>query len=102
MMTWSWILERAYWSTEIPVLVRRGWWLPVLIVVLTMFSGIPFVGQLINWLLFVGIAVVVLRRVIASRRFATLERDRWQSQMANWMAGAWPSLAVQLGLEVRT
>ena len=34
MMTWSWRLERAYWATEIPVLVRRGWWLLALIVML--------------------------------------------------------------------
>ncbi|MFT4213869.1 MAG: FtsK/SpoIIIE domain-containing protein [Microbacterium sp.] len=102
MMTWSWRLERAYWATEIPVLVRRGWWLLVLIVVLTMFNAIPFVGQLINWLLVVAIGTVVVRRVIASLRFATLERDRWQFQMANWITGVWPSLAVQLGLEVRT
>lgn len=73
-----------------------------LIVVLTMFSGTAFVGQLINWLIVIAIGIVMVRRAIASRRFATLERDRWQSQMANWMAGVWPSLAVQLGLEVRT
>ncbi|WP_170219062.1 tyrosine-type recombinase/integrase [Microbacterium lacticum] len=101
-MTWSWRLERAYWATEIPVLVQRGWWLLVLIVVLTVFNAIPFIGQLINWLLVVAIGIVVVRRAIASRRFATLERDLWQSQMANWITGVWPSLAVQLGLEVRT
>ncbi len=102
MMTWSWRLERAYRVTEIPVLARRGWWLLVLIVVLTMFNANSFVGQLINWLLVVAIGTVVVRRVIASRRFATLERDRWQFQTANWITGVWTSLAVQLGLEART
>lgn len=102
MMSWSWHLERAYWAGEVPLLLRRGWWLLVVIVVLAMFNAIPFVGQLINWLIVVAIIVVALRRVVAARHLDTLLQRRWQLQVENWIASAWPSLAVQLGLEART
>ena len=72
MMTWSWRLERAYWAGEWPLLWRRGWWLLPILLLLAMMSAIPFVGQLINWIL-VGIAaVIVIRRVAAARHFDTL------------------------------
>lgn len=102
MMSWSWHLERAYWTGEIPLLLRRGWWLLALIVVLAMFNAVPFVGQLINGLLVIAVAIVALRRIVAARHFDTLLQRRWQLQVANWIASAWPSLAVQLGLEVKT
>lgn len=100
-MTWSWRIERAYWAGEWPLLWRRGWWLLPLLLVLTLFSTVPAIGLLINWLLIGAVVAILARRVRAARSFDSLLQRRWQVQTARWIAGLWPSLAVQLGLEVK-
>lgn len=100
MMTWSWRLERAYWSGEWPLLWRRGWWLLPILLILAMMSAIPFVGQLINWIL-VGIAaVIVVRRIVAARHFDTLLQRRGR-RVSKWITASWPQLARNLRLEVK-
>ncbi|MFD5224418.1 hypothetical protein ACFWHT_02215 [Microbacterium sp. NPDC058342] len=101
MMTWSWRLERAYWAAEWPLLWRRGWWLLPTLLVLAMMSAIPFVGQLINWMLAGMIAVIVLRRILAARHLDTLLQRRWQSDVAKGVVASWPALARNLRLEVK-
>lgn len=100
-MTWSWPVERAYWAGEWPLLWRRGWWLLPLLLILTFFSAVPAVGQLINWTIVGVVAIIAMRRIRAVRHFDSLLQRRWQEQTAAWVIGTWPSLAVQLGLEVR-
>lgn len=102
MKTWSWRLEHAYWAGEWPLLWRRGWWLlPTLLILATMIT-IPFVGQLINWVLAGTIVVIILRRILAARHFGTLLQRRWQSDVAkSIVASSWPALARNLGLEVK-
>lgn len=100
-MTWSWRVERAYWAGEWPLLWRRGWWLLPLLLILTFFSAAPFVGQIINWTVIAAVSIIVLRRIRAARHFDSLLQRRWHEQTARWIVSAWPSLAVQLGLEVK-
>jgi S-DNA-T family DNA segregation ATPase FtsK/SpoIIIE len=100
-MTWSWRVERAYWAGEWPLLWQRGWWLLPLLLILTFFSAAPAVGQLINWTIVGTVAIIVLRRIRAAWDFDSLLQRRWQQETAGWIVGAWPSLAVQLGLEVK-
>ncbi|MGY1552891.1 FtsK/SpoIIIE domain-containing protein [Microbacterium sp. A588] len=101
MMTWSWRIERAYWAGEWPLLWRRGWWLLPLLLVLTLFSTVTAIGLLINWLLIGAVVIVIVRRVRATRNFDSLLQHRWQEQTTRWIVSSWPSLAVQLGLEVK-
>ncbi len=101
MIPWSWRLERAYWAGEWPLLWRRGWWLLPILLVLAMMSAIPFVGQLINWILVGVAAVIVIRRVAAARHFDTLLQRRWQAGVARWITASWPQLARNLRLEVK-
>lgn len=100
-MDWSWRIERAYWAGELPRLWRRGWWLIPMLIVLGVFSAVPFVGQLVNWLVVGAIAVVVLRRLLAARDLDTVLHRRWQEQMGAWILASWPALARNLRLEVK-
>lgn len=100
-MTWSWRLEREYWADEWPRLLRRGWWLLVLLFVLAGFSAVPYVGELINWLVIGAFALVVVRRVVAARQFGTLPLRRWQKRVGAWALSSWPALARNLRLEVK-
>lgn len=101
MMTWPWRLERAYWAGELPMLWRRGWWLLPLLLILTAFSAAPFVGQMMNVVIFGAVAVIVLRRVRAGRHFDSLLWRRWQEQTGRWIVASWPALARNLHLDVK-
>lgn len=100
-MDWSWRIERAYWAGELPRLWRRGWWLIPMLFVLGLFSAVPFVGQLANWLVVGTVAVIVFRRLRAARDLDAVLHRRWQEQMGTWILASWPALARNLRLEVK-
>lgn len=100
-MTWSWRLERQYWADEALLLLRRGWWLLVLLFLLAGFAAVPFVADLIKWLVIGAFGVVLLRRLVAARHLDTLRQRRWQRRVGKWALASWPTLARNLGLVVR-
>lgn len=100
-MSWSWRAERQYWGSEWPRLWRSGKWVLLSLVVLSFFSGITAIGQLINGIVFAIPLVILGRRILVWNRLPEVVHSRQQERAAKQLVQMWPALAAELKLNVR-
>lgn len=93
--------ELRNWGDEIGILLRRGWWVVAIVVVISWLPPVPVVqvAFTIGCLVLIGLAILWF--TVTALRMPRRPDDKWKRDVSRNIVASWPSVAMRVGLGVR-
>ena len=93
--------ELRSWADEVHILVRRWWWVALLVFLISWLPPLPAV-QVAFTVGSIGVlAAVVAWLVVTATRMPHRPEDKWKREVARNIVASWSNTAMNLGLSVR-